>query len=238
MGSHVPEIYKLFSSDLIEVRNKTRNLRQVHIASKYDMKMMINPAPTQGNILMRVYNALVRGLNRYCQLPRIIFLILDDDFTKITSNYDNAEQLFSWLVGQIFLMMFNRKGETYSFASRDLEPKLLVVKPLPRSEPQDTMGNNPFRNQRRVFSRSVENVISKYEETCVANIDEIRPKNITLLDLSGNKLNTRGISKFWSGMNKAVQKLDSGRIRPFKIIFREIQEFQMQTQRQRSNNWR
>ena len=88
------------------------------------MKMMINPAPTQGNILMRVYNALVGGLNKYCQLPRIIVLILDDDFTKITSNYDNAEQLFSWLVGQIFLMMFNRKGETYSFASRDLEPKI------------------------------------------------------------------------------------------------------------------
>ena len=183
---------------------------------------MISP-PNSRNILSRLYNALVDGINRYNQLPRIIVIILDDDFTKMTSNYDNTEELFGWIIGQICLLMYSRKNEMISFASRPDEPKLLMVKPLPRSESQDTKGNNPYRNLRRVFNRSVDNIISRYDETYVVNMDEIRPESFDLFDISGNKLNLKGIQKFWSGINRAVQRLDRGRMRLFKMVFREMQ---------------
>ena len=213
----------MFRKDLNEVKailNKTN-----YIASHYDMKTLISPPVDGSNLLMQLFNALADGLNRYAKLPRAIFIILDNNFVHITHTYEATEKILALIMGQFILTIQGRKDELYSFKSRPLEPKIIWVKPLPRCGSQDTRAN--FRNQHRVYNRSVKNIIKNYNEIYVANIDEIKPESISLFDSSGTGLNARGVLKFWLGINKVMEKVDYRCIRPSKQVYRNNLEFQM-----------
>lgn len=67
------------------------------------------------------------------------------------------------------------------------EPKYLLLEPLPKQEAVDTVGN--FRLKCRVYNRSVENVVWRYDDIFIINIDGIRPDTTNLFDYSGNGLN-------------------------------------------------
>ena len=225
LASYATEMNRLFATDHAEVRSRVRRTPN-HIAARYDMRIMTSATLNRYNILARMYNALVDGLNRFVQLPQITVIIFDHDFTAITSDYENTENLIGWLIGQMLQLINSRKTEMLSFASRPLEPKSLMIKPLPKTDHMDKR----FKNQRRIFNRSVENTIAKYDETCVTNVDDVRPENLASFDLSGNNLSLRGISKFWIGLNKAIESLDSGRMRPFQLVYKNM-EYQMRSAR-------
>ena len=46
-------------------------------------------------------------------------------------------------------------------------------------------------------------------------------------DHTGCKLNLKGIKKLWRSINKIVEKIDAGQIRPFREVYAEAQQQKM-----------
>ena len=93
------------------------------------------------------------------------------------------------------------------------------MKPAPRHVSVDTRAD--FRGKCRIFNRSVENVVCRYDDIFISNVDEIRPDSASVFDHSGSKLNNRGIKKLWIGINEVVEHIDSGRVKPFKYVYQD-----------------
>ena len=114
------------------------------------------------------------------KLPRFLIILFDGDFTKITEGYNETEKNIGWIIGNILITLGKRKKQLSSnypaiqAAFRKLEPKIIFIKPTtkPDTWSDDRAGG---RNQRRIFNRCSETVLSRYEEIYFFNVDEIRP---------------------------------------------------------------
>ena len=171
--------------------------------------------------LMRLNNALVAGLNRFIRLPRLIVFFPNTDFTHFTSNHANTERNIGWLFGQMILSIGEHKKDLRNRAAhKDTAPKFLLFKPLPKQEPVDSLGD--FRNKCRICNRSVENVVHRYDNVFITNVDEIKLDEPKLFDETGGQLNKRGVRTPWRGINEAVERLDSGCMKPFKYVYQDL----------------
>ena len=125
----------------------------------------------------------------------------------------------------MLLSIQDRKGNLDKKASRLSEPKFLIIKPTPKN----TDGFDT-RDNCRIFNRSVENVIKKYDNFYCFNDDEIKPDEIANFDSSENSC-AKGMKKLWAALNTVVMKIDNGKYRPFKVISQSINNFRDQNPR-------
>ena len=150
------------------------------------------------------------------RLPRVLILMLDADFTKITVGYDHTKRAIAVLISNLIIEIAKRKSQLLKKAYRTTEPKILVMKPTPRAEAfEDLRGS---RNQRRIFNRCLENVIAKYDNLFCYNVHKLRPKKDCYFDIAKTNFSYLGYKTYWHAMDDAVK--------PFKLKpFKEIAEY-------------
>ena len=117
-----------------------------HIASHYDVRFIFTPLDAECNFLLRILNAFIGYANQVPKLPHFIVIMLDVNYQKTTCNYQFTEKATGWLVSAIFLAIRNRKTQLPDFAYHSSEPKLLFIKPAPKSKNRGLDGEN--RNHR------------------------------------------------------------------------------------------
>ena len=79
------------------------------------------------------------------KLPKILALVLDADFAHITCDYDTTERVLGILISGLIMSFNDRKSQTSDNAHGDNEPKILVMKPSPKSKNHDLDGEEHNR---------------------------------------------------------------------------------------------
>ena len=90
---------------------------------------------------------------------------------------------------------------------------------MPKYEPINCIGD--YRHKGRVFTRSVENVIRRYDGFYITNVDDIKPDIPELFDYTGYALSYKGKAKLWKGINAAVNRVDTGHMKLYKQVYTE-----------------
>ena len=188
----------------------------------YDLKFIFTPVHADPNFILRVTNALAGMLNQTSRLPRIIILLLDSDFMRITVGYTMTEKAPALMISQLVVDIGKRKSQLLKKQYKETEPKFLVMKPTLRAEGYDDLRGG--RNQRRIFNRSLEGIICHYDSFFTFNFHRIRPEKKHYFDETKSKLSDLGFNVFWRAINDAVRQIDTGRLHPFKELWKETQE--------------
>ena len=62
------------------------------------------------NFLLRIINGFIFMLNQTVRLPRILVLLLDSDFTRLTAGYTCTEKVITCFVGNLVLAVGKLKS--------------------------------------------------------------------------------------------------------------------------------
>ena len=131
-----------------------------YIDERYDLKYIFTPVATETNFLLRILNALVGMINLTLKLPRILILMLDSNFVRITAGYGHTERAIAWLVSHFIIKIEECKSKLLKKAFRKTEPKILIMKPTLRAASYEHFRG--VRNQRQIFNHSLETIIVKH----------------------------------------------------------------------------
>ena len=206
-----------------------------HIASQYDVKFIFMPVDAERNFLLRIINALARYLNQVTRLPRILMLMLDCDFTTITGSYEVTKNAIKCIIANFVILLHKRKKTLPHFACKMNEPKIVVMKPMPKSVNRDL--DCEARNKRRVFNRSVEDVLERYDNMYAFNIDQIKPEELFNFEDARFGLANQGLKKYWRELDGIIACIDYTRVLPLKDAkVKEEKEHQMLINSRRGSN--
>ena len=186
------------------------------MASHYDIKFIFSPVDSECNFFLRLSNALAGYLNQVSKLPRIIVLILDVDYKKITCSYKVTEKAINVLVSAFIMDLMKRKKQLPEFAYKQSEPKLLVMKPAPKSKIRNLDGEEC--NRRHIFNRSLENILAQYESTFAYNADRLKPEKLELFEDTFIGLSKESLKLYWKDLDNIISLIDINRATPLKQI--------------------
>lgn len=178
----VGDIFLDFESDLL-MANK--NVGAWYLNTRCDVKYFTYPVMELNNFLIRVQMSLAIALNESGHLSRFIVLVLGDDFEKMTASYKLTELCFRWLISEIVVCVHRRKSYLPKKVVRSTEPKFVTVKPHPRCGILDI--SQAHKIKRRIFNRSIEAVVKKYDNFYMVNTDTIRPDTLEYFDANKKK---------------------------------------------------
>ena len=89
----------LFNEELKKLKQK----QQLFIFDNYDVKYLSTPVALNGNVLIKIRDALVDGLNSFNKLPRVTLVLIDRDFPKFSEFADLMEKGFSLVIHSVLL---------------------------------------------------------------------------------------------------------------------------------------
>ena len=184
-------------------QQEQKDKSESYIDSNYDLKFIFTPADAQSNFILHLSNALVGMLNQITHLPRVIIVMLDSDFTRITAGYKTTEKAIGCLVSQLIVAIGKHKGQVLKKSYRSTEPKFLIMKPTPWAAGLDEFRGS--HNQCRIFNRQLELVISKYDYFYTYNVHKIQPEKGEFFDYTKSNLSELGFKTYWRAVNDAVQ---------------------------------
>ena len=78
------------------------------------------------------------------------------------------------LIGQMVIGIGTHKSQIGERASRQIEPKFLIMKPTPKPDGYEDLHGG--KNQRRIFNRSLDKIACKYDDFYYYNVHQIRPE--------------------------------------------------------------
>ena len=209
-----------------EQQLKNPKVKPYYLDWRYDLKFIFTPVDASSNILLYIINAFIGMLNHTVHLPKHLIILLDEDFIKITAGYRMIEKTIGFIVGHNFQEISKCKKQLPDKAYRSRESKIIFGKPSPtKNDQEDVIGG---RNQRRIFNRSLEVILGKYDSAYTFNADEIQlnKQEFYKSGKSHHKLSPRGYKAYWHSMNEVVQRIDTNRILPLKeyIKLRDAKE--------------
>ena len=114
--------------------------RNYYMFDNYNIKYMFIPIMVSSNILIRIRDAFVDGLNSDNKLPRVVLVIISRDFKKFTELPGLCEGGAALLLTQLFGAVEKRKQQLNKNCYRASEPKFIILKPVPLYENMDVLG--------------------------------------------------------------------------------------------------
>ena len=92
-----------------------------------------------------------------------------------------------------------RKQQLPKRATRRSELKIVQLKPTPVYQLLDI--TNRSRDQRRIFNRTLEKLVKRYENQCLLNIENVYPNNAKCYKFHTGFLSKRGFDEFWKSVD-------------------------------------
>lgn len=120
-----------------------------------------------------------------------------------------ADQGMPKLINSLFLNIHetikSRKGQMPNAYWEDNQPKLVLLRPLPRPA-YSLLDPQKSKTLRRLYAQHAERITEKYRVTLL-NIDELNCSQRVLFDDYGN-LSAYGIEKFWKSLSDYFRRSD------------------------------
>ena len=188
------------------------NGRVGYIKAHYDVTGLCNARIKRmdGNILNRLRNLLVSTINDQILLPKAIVVIIDEDLMYEINHFKHGisagiGRLNEWLANQFHRMITAHKEKLPSKARKFKYPTFLWTTLVTNI----TLGNrNEFREK---FNKSICAVTSLFREMQILDIQGFEFDDTTVF--TENKLNARGLTKFWNAVNDQFEIWDRDQMR-------------------------
>ena len=171
-----------------------------------------NPLSELKNVATRLVNALIKALNDYEKLPRMIVIIPDLDilrFLRIDDRDNSLSSILQELIKWIITNMRRATEAKHDFlmtrkagAVADNEPKIIWVKMINRFGSR----YDPILMQKGRFNRILEDLLADEKSHYLMDV------NVAVNDSSyfndKNELNTDGRVKYWSELVEQIKLFD------------------------------
>lgn len=188
------------------------------------------------NILAQIANSVSRGLSELTRLPSIIFVFLDDLIFTSGEIFlpSEVEVQLRWIFTQVDDDIKTRKKAMPHKAVRALEPKIYLVKSLPRYN----FGRTKMPFSEFIYRQERYNTLLYQIGRCfgydVMDITSINHNDLLCFDEGGNgrQLSNRGKYRFWRELCQHVA--DSDRQKDKENRKRILQDELKQRERDRS----
>lgn len=188
------------------------------------------------NLLSQVTNSLITGLGQMRHLPSKIFIFIDDLIFTSAEIYlpSEIEAQLRWIFSTIDNTIKARKRQMPNRALRPQEPRIFVVKSLPRYD----FGRMRLAYPEFVYRQERFNVMLDQIGRCfgIGTTDtvSINPKDVLCFDENGNgrKLSHRGMYRFWRELCQTIADMDRDKDRENR---RRIVDKEFSTSRKKLN---
>lgn len=164
------------------------------------------------NILAQIINSLVKGLSENPRLPTMIFVFMDDLIFTSGEIYllSEIEKQLRWVFSTMEEQLKTRKKSLPMRSIRPREPKIFLIKSLPRYD----FGRMTFPYAEFVYRQERYNTMLHQIGGCfgykVIDTLSIDEKDRLCFDESGNgrQLSTRGMYRFWRELCQIISEID------------------------------
>lgn len=159
------------------------------------------------NFVVRISNSFITALNTAkIVLPSVVVLILGNQFLK---DQYLTDQGMPRLVDKLLWILHNtvksRKKQLGNAYWEDHEPKIILLRPLPRPA-YSLLDPQKYKTMRRLYAQHVEKITAQYR-VILLNSDELNCSQRVLFDDFGN-LSAYGTERFWKSLSDYFRRSD------------------------------
>ena len=173
------------------------------------MKGKMLPSENLPNILVRLKNALITGINEQVLLPKAILIVLDDDLMDSLGHYQEGfslsiGKLMEWLANELHDIICKHKEKLPSRSRKFKYPAVLwCTIPL-------HMVYGQYNDFKTKFNRSLEKTVLLFREMETLKI-QWEDKNMSFFQ--GGCISPFGLRRYWEAINKAFESWDKDQMK-------------------------
>ena len=204
-GPYFQEVYNLDKDD---------NNRPGYIRSHYDTYTFVSGSLSKQtkyrNVIGRIRNNFIDAINKQGLLPKIIFIVLEDDLPNAVNHYKVGcslalEPLVSWKMEELHEIVTKYKEKLLTKSRKFRYLQFMWISCVYHD--QFTTGNY----YREKFNRELMQVSSKYREMHTLHLASWHTQDKSLV--SHGSLTSKGLAKYWIAVNDAFQAWDKQQMR-------------------------
>ena len=183
-----------------------------YICAHYNVTPLCNGAihGGNGNILKRMYNALVKAINDQHVLPKAIIIVVNDDIIDTFDHYKIGFSqaigcIIEWLGNQLHHVITSYKEKLPSKARKFKFPTLLWTE-IPQHEMY--VHYNDFKQK---YNRAIDRMASLFREMEVLHLKTWNFGELSYF--SEGRINGNGLSTYWQAVDEAFEQWDRAQMR-------------------------
>ena len=172
------------------------------------------------NILLRLINSFIEGINKH-RIPRMVILVLDDDIITGVINEDkpgtsrSLGTALSWILGKFEDIVAAKKKEMSAIrrgSTTSSEPKFIWIKALQRPKAKTS---SQILIQK--YNDILEETLFRRKNSYIIGMDDTITED--LLDTKGD-LTAQGRVTFWQKVNSLIKSFDKQEVslRPASVV--------------------
>ena len=159
------------------------------------------------NLISKVRNALVQGINEQTLLPKAVIIVLDDDLITSGNHFtDGISQLIgnitNWLAVELHRVLLTHKENLPTKARKFKYPHILWIAAVHHVNFGEQ--KNLFRKK---FNTCLHSVTGLYREMDILMLHTWDPKDFSSVGRDGN-FTASGLTRYWRALDAAFQKWD------------------------------
>ena len=182
----------------------TESKAEFAIKDKFNTYVFSSDRHTQGNILNRVYNNMIRAIGEHHLMPKLIVMIIDSDVSKnIHGPAKYTEKMIELnikhMITDIHDLIMEHKRKMPSKALKYKYPTVLWITP----PSHDNFIDNSSRN---LTKEVIQSAVMQYNEMRFMNLKHWSPSDESLVTetYTGYRFTGKGLGKYWSAVDKAI----------------------------------
>lgn len=230
LGAQILQDLRPCFESLVKLHQEGRE-RQ-YVFDHYDFKLTRNE--TTVNILSQVTNSMNKALSSAQRLPTFIIVFLEDLMFTSAEIYlpSEIEAQLRWIFANIDQSLKERKKIMPNKSLRPQEPKILLVKSLPRYD----FGTMKLSYSEFTYRQDRYNILLQQIGRCFGfetiDTQSISPRDMLCFDESGSgrQFSNRGKYRFWRELCQTIAEIDKSKDRDNRrrILQEELQRHNRQ----------
>ena len=168
------------------------------------------------NILVKLHNAVVEGLNRREHLPKYIIFMPDEDFLLSLNHYVFgiswlAGTCVNWITKQIERLLDSRADQLYRAKPGAVfdNTKLIWIKMISWPEVPATHDKFKVYTLKSKLNQALDDIADKHKQTYVITIRSLDNSHFD----SNGRLSHEGKVQMWKEIDQIIKRFDRGEIR-------------------------
>ena len=185
------------------------NSLQFYIKETFNIYEFTSDRTNEGNVLNRIFNNIVRGMNQQILLPKIILIVLDNDLMKNIKGKNRVtekviNETIEYLISDIHQEIKDHRDQLPMKAQKFKYPTVLWMIP-----PCHANFTNNLRRQQ--LARALETTVMNHNEMCFMCTRLWDFNNLELVPSTtmGYKFSRRGLIQYWMAIDAAIKYWNS-----------------------------
>ena len=210
--SFVNEVYHVFQKMRDDARMDRRPLPYMY--QQYNVACYTpNPKSVLKDVLARLVNCFIKALNNAKKLPRLVLVIPKDNRLKFINNNNFGVKMLSnraisWVMTQMARALESKKENLQNRCPGSVistETKMIWVEMFNR-----VTDVNKFLAVRYKYNEAMQEQVHQRIRHYIVDIND-NMMDASLFNLA-NRLNGKGIIKFWNAIDKQIEAFDKREI--------------------------